>query len=164
MKEIKIDLRPHYTFAFCTESMEFGGKHLLYFSRKDHSLHILFEAPKYGIDSEEENAELSIPLDTAAAKALETVFALFVTAFKLYEKMNNSAWRVCDGSFCTVICGRNRVHYEGPRFDELFESFDNMANSLLSMKAECSQAEIQESLNSANEVKAILEEYIENNR
>ncbi len=39
MANKKIDLRPHYPFAYCSESMEFGSKQLLYYSRKDKALH-----------------------------------------------------------------------------------------------------------------------------
>ena len=51
--EERIDLRPHYTFAYYSESIEFGDKDLLYYSRKDKSLHYKIIIDGLNTDDEE---------------------------------------------------------------------------------------------------------------
>ena len=165
MANNKIDLRPHYTFAYCSESMEFGCKHMLYYSKKDRTLHLLYETDEYGcIIGEAEDWELNIQIDEDEAKLLERVFDLLIDSYCIFQNRSETVWVVCDGSDCTVICGKKRAHYEVPCDLEPFESFDVLANQLLSLKNDTYQTDIHGIIRLAREVKVLLEDYINRNK
>lgn len=144
MEKRRIDLRPHYAFAYFSESMEFRSKYLLFYSMKDKALHILYESGEYGyIVGDAVDWELIIYITEEDAKLLEMVFSLFIEACRVFQKSAEKLWCACDGSFCTVICGRERVHYEWPCVHEPINSFNAMANELLRLKENCTQKKIR---------------------
>lgn len=164
MPKKKIDLRPHYAFAYCSESMEFGCKDMLYYSRKDKTLHILYEAGENGhIVSDAEDWERTIPIADEFARLLEKVFTLLIEAYHVFHENGETLWYVCDGSYSTVISGRRRVHYDGPCGQEPFESFDAMAYKLLSMKENSTKEEIQRFVELVKNVENQLDGFVNGN-
>ena len=165
MANKKIDLRPHYPFAYCSEGMEFGCKHLLYYRRKEKAMHILYEAAEYVyIDSDAEDWELTIQIADEDAKLLEEVFGLFMESYQIFSRDEGNVWYICDGYVCTVICGKKRVHYDGPFGQEPFGSFGDLMNYIITLKDDDCQTDIQGIIKSAKVVKAQLEEYINHNK
>lgn len=165
MANKKIDLRPHYPFAYCSESMEFGSKYLLYYSRKDKALHILYKAAEYVyIDSDAEDWDLTIPIAGEDAKLLEQVFGLLVESYQIFSRNGENVWFVCDGYSCTVICGKKRVHYDGPFGQEPFGSFGDLMNHILTLKDDDCQTDIQGFIKFSKEVKKKCEDYLQRNK
>ena len=120
--EVKIDLRPHYTFAYYSASMEFGDKDLLYYSRKDKSLHYKIKASEFNF-FDKEDKEYIYPITDDDVKALQEVFGLVIDAHKAYFDHQGETWEICDGSDCTIICGRRRIHFEEPSIIEPIRAF-----------------------------------------
>ena len=158
----QIDLRPHYAFAYSVESMEFGSKSLLYYSRKEKALHYKYKAPiiDYMGDGKKD-MDLSVSISEDDAKALEKVFGLMINVFNAYK---GEPWFVLDGSECVVICGRRRVRYEGPCFEHPFGEFTHMADSLLNIMENWNQAQFDEIMKQVPMIAKSLEEYIAENR
>ena len=144
---MKIDLRPHYAFAYSVESMTFGSKSLLYYSRKE-------------LDNGKKEMEFSASISDDDAKALERLFALMVDVFNAYK---GEPWHVLDGYECVVICGKRRIRFDGPYFESPFEIFNEIANNLLSIE-NWNQAQFEKMMRQVPEIVANLEKYIEENR
>ena len=141
--------------------MEFGNKHLIYFSRKDKALYILYELGEGGhLFGDAEEWEATIPIVEDDAMLLEKVFALLVEAYHVFHARGGTLWFVCDGSFCTVISGRRRVHYDGPCGQEPFDSFDSLAYELISLKENNTLEEMRRIVKLAKDVKKQLEGFI----
>lgn len=155
MNNVRIDIRPHYTFAFYLESMVFGNKSLLYYSRKDGSLHIKHVASKYdcGYDVEEDK-EYTIAISNNNAFLLEKAFGAMVDAYNTYINYFGEPWYICDGSVCLVICGKKRVRFETPCPDDTLDSFCVMAYNLLS-----DEQDYKEILKSVPQIIDALEKY-----
>ena len=157
----KIDLRPHYAFAYSVESMTFGSKSLLYYSRKEKALHYKYKASLIDfLDNGKKDIEFSVSISDDDAKALERLFALMIEVFNAY---NGELWRVLDGYECVVICGKRRIRFEGPYFESPFEIFNEIANNLLSIE-NWDQAQFDKMMQQVPEIIAKLEKYIEENR
>ena len=136
----KIDLRPHYAFAYSVESMTFGSKSLLYYSRKEKALHYKYKASLIDfLDNGKKEMEFSASISDDDAKALERLFALM------------------------VICGKRRIRFEGPYFESPFEIFNEIANNLLSIE-NWDQAQFDKMMQQVPEIIAKLEKYIKENR
>ena len=94
----KIDLRPHYAFAYSVESMTFGSKSLLYYSRKEKALHYKYKAPIIDfLNDGRKDMEFSVSISDDDAKVLEKLFALMVDVFNAYK---GEPWHVLDGYEC----------------------------------------------------------------
>ena len=157
----KIDLRPHYAFAYSVESMTFGSKSLLYYSRKEKALHYKYKASLIDfLDNGKKEMEFSVSISDDDAKALERLFALMIEVFNAY---NGELWHVLDGYECVVICGKRRIRFEGPYFESPFEIFNEIANNLLSIE-NWDQAQFDKMMQQVPEIIAKLEKYIEENR
>ena len=157
----KIDLRPHYAFAYSVESMTFGSKSLLYYSRKEKALHYKYKASLFDfLDNGKKEMEFSASISDDDAKALERLFALMIEVFNAY---NGELWHVLDGYECVVICGKRRIRFEGPYFESPFEIFNEIANNLLSIE-NWDQAQFDKMMQQVPEIIAKLERYIEENR
>ena len=157
----KIDLRPHYAFAYSVESMTFGSKSLLYYSRKEKALHYKYKASLIDfLDNGKKEMEFSASISDDDAKALERLFALMIEVFNAY---NGELWHVLDGYECVVICGKRRIRFEGPYFESPFEIFNEIANNLLSIE-NWDQAQFDKMMQQVPEIIAKLEKYIEENR
>ena len=157
----KIDLRPHYAFAYSVESMTFGSKSLLYYSRKEKALHYKYKASLIDfLDNGKKEMEFSASISDDDAKALERLFALMIEVFNAY---NGELWHVLDGYECVVICGKRRIRFEGPYFESPFEIFNEIANNLLSIE-NWDQAQFDKMMQQVPEIIAKLERYIEENR
>ena len=158
---MKIDLRPHYAFAYSVESMAFGSKSLLYYSRKEKALHYKYMAPIIDfLNDGRKDMEFSASISDDDAKALERLFALMVDVFNAYK---GEPWHVLDGYECVVICGKRRIRFEGPYFESPFEIFNEIANNLLSIE-NWNQAQFEKMMRQVPEIVANLEKYIEENR
>ena len=158
---MKIDLRPHYAFAYSVESMTFGSKSLLYYSRKEKALHYKYKASLIDfLDNGKKEMEFSASISDDDAKALERLFALMIEVFNAY---NGELWHVLDGYECVVICGKRRIRFEGPYFESPFEIFNEIANNLLSIE-NWNQAQFEKMMRQVPEIVANLEKYIEENR
>ena len=157
----KIDLRPHYAFAYSVESMTFGSKSLLYYSRKEKALHYKYKASLIDfLDNGKKEMEFSASISDDDAKALERLFALMIEVF---NANNGELWHVLDGYECVVICGKRRIRFEGPYFESPFEIFNEIANNLLSIE-NWNQAQFEKMMRQVPEIVANLEKYIEENR
>jgi hypothetical protein len=158
---MKIDLRPHYAFAYSVESMTFGSKSLLYYSRKEKALHYKYKASLIDfLDNGKKEMEFSASISDDDAKALERLFALMVDVFNAYK---GEPWHVLDGYECVVICGKRRIRFDGPYFESPFEIFNEIANNLLSIE-NWNQAQFEKMMRKVPEIVANLEKYIEENR
>ena len=158
---MKIDLRPHYAFAYSVESMAFGSKSLLYYSRKEKALHYKYMAPIIDfLNDGKKDMEFSVSISDDDAKALERLFALMVDVFNAYK---GEPWHVLDGYECVVICGKRRIRFDGPYFESPFEIFNEIANNLLSIE-NWNQAQFEKMMRQVPEIVANLEKYIEENR
>lgn len=158
---MKIDLRPHYAFAYSVESMTFGSKSLLYYSRKEKALHYKYKASLIDfLDNGKKEMEFSASISDDDAKALERLFALMVDVFNAYK---GEPWHVLDGYECVVICGKRRIRFDGPYFESPFEIFNEIANNLLSIE-NWNQAQFGKMMRQVPEIVANLEKYIEENR
>ena len=160
-KEIRIDLRPHYTFAYYQHGMEFEHKTLLYYSKKDKALHYKYKAPieDFRFDGRED-MENSVPISDEDAQALERVFGIMADAIGAVKK----PWMVCDGCFCVVICGKRRVNYQGPACDSPFSNFDEMIDRLFGVMEKWNQADFEEAMKQVPKVAERLENYIAGNK
>lgn len=157
----KIDLRPHYAFAYSVESMAFGSKSLLYYSRKEKALHYKYMAPIIDfLNDGKKDMEFSVSISDDDAKVLEKLFALMVDVFNAYK---GEPWHVLDGYECVVICGKRRIRFDGPCFESPFEIFNEIANNLLSIE-NWNQAQFEKMMRQVPEIVANLEKYIEENR
>jgi len=157
----KIDLRPHYAFAYSVESMTFGSKSLLYYSRKEKALHYKYKASLIDfLDNGKKDIEFSVSISDDDAKALERLFALMIEVFNAY---NGELWHVLDGYECVVICGKRRIRFDGPYFESPFEIFNEIANNLLSIE-NWDQAQFDKMMQQVPEIIAKLEKYIAENR
>ena len=157
----KIDLRPHYAFAYSVESMTFGSKSLLSYSRKEKALHYKYKASLIDfLDNGKKEMEFSASISDDDAKALERLFALMVDVFNAYK---GEPWHVLDGYECVVICGKRRIRFDGPYFESPFEIFNEIANNLLSIE-NWNQAQFEKIMRQVPEIVANLEKYIEENR
>jgi len=158
---MKIDLRPHYAFAYSVESMAFGSKSLLYYSRKEKALHYKYMAPIIDfLNDGRKDMEFSASISDDDAKALERLFALMVDVFNAYK---GEPWHVLDGYECVVICGKRRIRFEGPYFESPFEIFNEIANNLLSIE-NWNQAQFEKMMRQVPEIVANLEKHIAENR
>jgi hypothetical protein len=158
---MKIDLRPHYAFAYSVESMAFGSKSLLYYSRKEKALHYKYMAPIIDfLNDGRKDMEFSVSISDDDAKVLEKLFALMVDVFNAYK---GEPWHVLDGYECVVICGKRRIRFDGPYFESPFEIFNEIANNLLSIE-NWNQAQFEKMMRQVPEIVANLEKYIEENR
>jgi hypothetical protein len=158
---MKIDLRPHYAFAYSVESMAFGSKSLLYYSRKEKALHYKYMAPIIDfLNDGRKDMEFSVSISDDDAKVLEKLFALMVDVFNAYK---GEPWHVLDGYECVVICGKRRIRFEGPCFESPFEIFNEIANNLLSIE-NWNQAQFEKMMRQVPEIIAKLEKYIAENR
>ena len=159
---MKIDLRPHYVFAYFVESMEFGSKSLLYYSRKEKELHYKYKASLIDfLDNGKKDMEFSVSISDDNATALEKVFGLMIDVFNAYK---GESWYVLDGCECVVICGKRRVRFEGPYFETPFGDFNGMMNSLLNIMENWNQAQFDKMMRQVPEIVANLEKYIAENR
>ena len=157
----KLDLRPHYAFAYSVESMTFGSKSLLYYSRKEKALHYKYKASLIDfLDNGKKDIEFSVSISDDDAKALERLFALMIEVFNAY---NGELWHVLDGYECVVICGKRRIRFEGPYFESPFEIFNEIANNLLSIE-NWDQAQFDKMMQQVPEIIAKLEKHIAENR
>ena len=157
----KIDLRPHYAFAYSVESMAFGSKSLLYYSRKEKALHYKYMAPIIDfLNDGRKDMEFSVSISDDDAKVLEKLFALMVDVFNAYK---GEPWHVLDGYECVLICGKRRIRFDGPYFESPFEIFNEIANNLLSIE-NWNQAQFEKMMRQVPEIVANLEKYIEENR
>ena len=158
---MKIDLRPHYAFAYSVESMAFGSKSLLYYSRKEKALHYKYKASLIDfLDNGKKEMEFSASISDDDAKALERLFALMVDVFNAYK---GEPWHVLDGYECVLICGKRRIRFDGPYFESPFEIFNEIANNLLSIE-NWDQAQFDKMMQQVPEIIANLEKYIAENR
>jgi len=158
---MKIDLRPHYAFAYSVESMAFGSKSLLYYSRKEKALHYKYMAPIIDfLNDGRKDMEFSVSISDDDAKVLEKLFALMVDVFNAYK---GEPWHVLDGYECVVICGKRRIRFEGPYFESPFEIFNEIANNLLSIE-NWNQAQFEKMMRQVPEIVANLEKHIAENR
>ena len=158
---MKIDLRPHYAFAYSVESMAFGSKSLLYYSRKEKALHYKYKASLIDfLDNGKKEMEFSASISDDDAKALERLFVLMVDVFNAYK---GEPWHVLDGYECVVICGKRRIRFDGPYFESPFEIFNEIANNLLSIE-NWDQAQFDKMMQQVPEIIAKLEKYIAENR
>lgn len=158
---MKIDLRPHYAFAYSVESMAFGSKSLLYYSRKEKALHYKYKASLIDfLDNGKKEMEFSASISDDDAKALERLFALMVDVFNAYK---GEPWHVLDGYECVVICGKRRIRFDGPYFESPFEIFNEIANNLLSIE-NWNQAQFEKMMRQVPEIVANLEKHIAENR
>jgi hypothetical protein len=158
---MKIDLRPHYAFAYSVESMAFGSKSLLYYSRKEKALHYKYMAPIIDfLNDGRKDMEFSVSISDDDAKVLEKLFALMVDVFNAYK---GEPWHVLDGYECVVICGKRRIRFDGPYFESPFEIFNEIANNLLSIE-NWNQAQFEKMMRQVPEIIAKLEKYIAENR
>ena len=158
MKEVKIDLRPHYTFAYYTRGAMFGNESLLYYSKKDGSLHCLSGSSLIESFMEEGNDnEYVMPISETEAKNLEKVFGLMVDAIKLCQE-HEDFWCVLDGEECLVICGRKRSRFDGPGPNEQLEPFNKMADRLLQINGD--KNKLQKIMKTVPKVSETLEKYI----
>ena len=139
------DLRPHYVFAFHTESREFWDcKTLIYYSRKDKYLHYEHTGSKYSyICDDFKDMVCVFAIADEDINALQEVFGLMIDAYNTYIKRGGERWLLCDGSTCTVICGRKRIHFMWPGQDP-FESFCNMVYQTLSITEEREKPDYEE--------------------
>ena len=157
----KIDLRPHYAFAYSVESMAFGSKSLLYYSRKEKALYYKYMAPIIDfLNDGRKDMEFSVSISDDDAKVLEKLFALMVDVFNAYK---GEPWHVLDGYECVVICGKRRIRFDGPYFESPFEIFNEIANNLLSIE-NWDQAQFDKMMQQVPEIIAKLEKYIAENR
>ena len=158
---MKIDLRPHYAFAYSVESMAFGSKSLLYYSRKEKALHYKYMAPIIDfLNDGRKDMEFSVSISDDDAKVLEKLFALMVDVFNAYK---GEPWHVLDGYECVVICGKRRIRFEGPYFESPFEIFNEIANNLLSIE-NWDQTQFDKMMQQVPEIIAKLEKHIAENR
>ena len=158
---MKIDLRPHYAFAYSVESMAFGSKSLLYYSRKEKALHYKYMAPIIDfLNDGKKDMEFSVSISDDDAKVLEKLFALMVDVFNAYK---GEPWHVLDGYECVVICGKRRIRFDGPYFESPFEIFNEIANNLLSIE-NWNQTQFDKMMRQVPEIVANLEKYIAENR
>jgi len=158
---MKIDLRPHYAFAYSVESMAFGSKSLLYYSRKEKALHYKYKASLIDfLDNGKKEMEFSASISDDDAKVLEKLFALMVDVFNAYK---GEPWHVLDGYEYVVICGKRRIRFDGPYFESPFEIFNEIANNLLSIE-NWDQAQFDKMMQQVPEIIAKLEKYIAENR
>lgn len=162
--EIKIDLRPHYTFAYYSEGMEFGNKDLLYYSRKDKSLHYKTKVSFYRVEVLGENiedAEYVYPITDDDVKVLQEIFRLVIDAQNAYFKKGGEPWFVCDGSECTVICGRRRIHFDGPSAIESINYFCDIIHRNIFIDDEQTKPDFSRLIKQLPEVKEMLIGFIE---
>jgi hypothetical protein len=142
--KVKIDLRPPYVFAYYSESSEFGIADIVYYSKQDMLLHYRHKASEWSFVNENNKDEESVfAIADNDVNALQEVFGLMIDAYISYLKRGGEEWFVCDGSFCTVICGRKRVHFEGPSI-EPFCSFENMIYQTLIIDDERERPDYEE--------------------
>ena len=133
-KQVKIDMRPHYTFAFYSEGMEFQTKTLLYYSRKEKALYYKLCASEIDKEFREmEDRELKQSISDDDAEVLERLFCSMVDAMKSYK---GEPCFVCDGSENVVVCGKRRVRYEGPYLEKPFGAFESIVYRLHEMMKE----------------------------
>ena len=153
--EVKIDLRPHYTFAYFSESIEFGDKDLLYYSRKDKSLHYKVKIGSYNID------EYIYPISDDDAKALQEVFGLVIDAHQSYFDHQGKPWKFHNGPDCTIICGRRRIHFEQPSVIEPVSFFCEMISMLILLDVDRPETTFKKLVHDIPLVKCLLKVYIE---
>lgn len=162
IKDVQIDLRPHYTFAYYTEGMEIPYKSLLFYSRKDKALHYKFKAPSSDeyFHTDMEDMECSVPISDKDAKALERIFGLMVDAVSAVKE----SWYVLDGCECVLICGRRRVRFEGPVFEPPFGYFEDIVNHLNEIMEKWNQEDFDETMKRVPEIAEKFEKYINENK
>lgn len=144
--QVKIDLRPPYVFAYYIETMAWVDKReLLYYSRKDNSLHFKHQASFCNFMNEnDKDRECNYAIADVDISALQDVFSLMIDAYIAFFKKEGDRWRVLDGSEYTVICGRRRIQFDGPRFKEPFQSFCEMIERTLFIDAEKERPDYEE--------------------
>jgi hypothetical protein len=158
-KEKPIDLRPHYAFAYYMEGAMFQNRSLLYYNRKEKTLHYLYEAGISYMD-DRKDMERTVTISDENAKALERVFGLMVDAVNA----DKNHWDVLDGYECVLICGRRRVRFDGPIFEPPFGYINDIAGHLLEIMEDWNQAKFDKTLKSVPEITEKLERYIAENK
>ena len=120
-QEVHIDIRPPYAFAFHEEGM--STKDMLFYSKKDKSLHFKHKASFLNYMNEmDEDREYRLHISDEEANNMKDVFKLIIKAYNAFLERNGDEWCVLDGSECTVICWHQRVRFDTP-FSEPFTSF-----------------------------------------
>ena len=157
--EKPIDLRPHYAFAYYMEGAMFQNRSLLYYNRKEKTLHYLYEAGISYMD-DRKDMERTVTISDENAKALERVFGLMVDAVNA----DKNHWDVLDGYECVLICGRRRVRFDGPIFEPPFGYINDIAGHLLEIMEDWNQAEFDKTLKSVPKITEKLERYIAENK
>lgn len=143
MPFMKIDLRPHYVFAYYVEYLDSPSRALLYYSRRDGALHYKYEAsPFYFMGDKHKDMECAVPIRKEEALMIEGVFSLMIESFKAgYEP-----WSVLDGYECMVICGRQRIRFAGPCPPSPFAEFLDFVNRLTEHMEHWDQGRFEETL------------------
>lgn len=97
--------------------------------------------------------ECAVPIRKEEALMIEGVFSLMIESFKAgYEP-----WIVLDGYECTVICGRQRIRFDGPCYHTPFAAFTNFASRLIKVMEHWDKSLFEETLMLIPEVLARLE-------
>ncbi len=156
MSNVYIDLRPHYIFAYSSDSMEFGSRQLLFYNKKDKSLHYKKEPGMFEVDSEEAK-EFTLPISDEKADVIKEMFRLMIETFNSYP---GEPWFVLDGSECVVICGKKRIRFQGPCFDEPFGSFYNAANHLCQAVEGTGEESFEDVMSEVKEASRVLQEHL----
>lgn len=159
MNDVKINIRPHYTFAYYLESMMVGNESLLFYRKKDHSLHYQYKASLLDCIQGEKDGEYIIPISEEFAYQLEKVFGLMIDAYCIYTS-NGEKWCVLDGSECVLICGKKRVRFNVDSLDEPLDAFCKMANKLSDIKVLKDEVKLKQIFRSLPKIAATLETYI----
>lgn len=149
------DLRPNYAFAYYMKGTMFQNRSLIYYNRKEKTLHYQYEAGISYMD-DRKDMERTVTVSDENAKALETAFGLMVDA--VYTVKNS--WAVLDGCECVLICGRRRVRFDGPIFEPPFVYVNDIAGHLLEIMEEWNQVEFEKTMKLVPKITERLKMYI----
>jgi len=133
------------------EGAMFQNRSLLYYNRKEKTLHYLYEAGISYMD-DRKDMERTVTISDENAKALERVFGLMVDAVNA----DKNHWDVLDGYECVLICGRRRVRFDGPIFEPPFGYINDIAGHLLEIMEDWNQAKFDKTLKSVPEIIFLL--------
>ena len=157
--EKPIDLRPHYAFAYYMEGAMFQNRSLLYYNRKEKTLHYLYEAGISYMD-DRKDMERTVTISDENAKALERVFGLMVDAVNA----DKNHWAVLDGYECVLISGRRRVRFDGPISEPPFCYVGDICDRLMEIMENYGQTEFGKVMNQIPKIAEKIEDYISKNK
>ena len=157
----KFNIRSPYTFAYFVESMQVGSASLLFYLRKDSSLHYQYTAHLFESDLNEGDKESVIPISDDLASQLERVFGLMIDAYNIYTAKREHWSIVNDGGECVLICGKKRVRFNDAGVDfPLLDDFRRMINQLSDLVLSGDEKELNQLYMSLQKIVATLETYI----